>query len=138
MLKEVTKLAKKNKDYLYFTFRVVVGLMFLQRGAQKLFGAFGGNQVELISLLGLAGTIEFFGGLLIAVGLFAQFAALFGIFDMVGAWTLVHIKQGLIPIMNGGELALMFLVSFLIILSHGTGIWSLEKPLGALFRRRRR
>lgn len=125
-MKEVKKFLHKNSSRFYFTFRVVVGLMFLQFGAQKLFGAFGGNQVELISLMGLAGSIEFFGGLLIAVGLFTRVAALFGIFDMVGAWVLVHIPQGLIPIMNGGELALVFLVSFLLISAYGTGKWGLD------------
>jgi len=125
-MKEVKKFLHSNSSKFYFVFRVVVGLMLLQFGAQKLFGALGGNQVELISLLGLAGSIEFFGGLLIAVGLFTRVAALFGIFDMVGAWVLVHIPQGLIPVMNGGEMALMFLVSFLLILAYGSGKWGLD------------
>ncbi len=126
MLKVVDRFARKNKDYLYFAFRVVVGLMFFQHGAQKLFGMFGGNQVELISLMGLAGTIEFFGGALIAVGLFTQIASLIGIFDMIFAYFMAHLSRGLIPIQNGGELALMFLVSFLVLLVHGTGKWGLD------------
>ena len=54
------------KDYLYFVFRVFVGLLFLQHGLQKLFGMFGGlggQSAELFSLMGLAGTIETLGGL---------------------------------------------------------------------------
>ena len=125
-MKEVKEFLHNNSGKFYFVFRVVVGLMFLQHGAQKLFGMFGGNQVELISLMGLAGSIEFFGGLLIAVGLFTRVAALLGILDMSGAWILVHIPQGLIPILNGGELALMFLASFLLILAYGTGRWGLD------------
>ncbi len=126
MLKEIDKLARKNKDYLYFTFRVVVGLMFFQHGAQKLFGMFGGSQVELISLMGFAGTVEFFGGLLIVVGLFTQIAALVGGIQMIFAYFMAHLSRGWIPIQNGGELSLMFLVSFLVLLAYGTGKWGLD------------
>ena len=113
---------KSKDDYFYFAFRVIVGLMFIQHGMQKLFGALGGTQVEsYISLFGLAGFIEFFGGLLIVLGLFTRIAALFGIFDMLGAWFIVHTPQGWIPIINRGELAVMFFAAFLIIFVRGSG-----------------
>ncbi len=131
-LKGVEQFAKKNKQYVYFGFRVLVGFLFAQHGAQKLFGLFGGNQAELLSLMGLAGIIEFFGGLLIALGLFTTFAVLIGSLDMIGAWVLMHIKNGWIPIANGGELALLYLIAFLLILSQGTGIWHVEKHLRIL------
>ena len=79
-----------NKDYFYFVFRVFVGLLFLQHGLQKLFGAFGGSKVELVSKMGLAGGIEFFGGLLVAVGLYASLAALVAILELVYAYATVH------------------------------------------------
>jgi len=78
-----------NKDYFYFVFRVLVGLLFLQHGLQKLFGMFGGlggNSAELFSLMGLAGTIETLGGLGIALGLFTRLWAFFAAIEMLIAY----------------------------------------------------
>ena len=63
-------------EYLYAIMRIVVGLLFACNGARKLFGVFGGmggsgEATSLFSLMGLAGAIEFFAGLLIAVGFLA-------------------------------------------------------------------
>jgi putative oxidoreductase len=52
--------------------RIVLGFLLIPHGLQKLFGLLGGKQVELASLMGLAGIIEFFGGILILVGLFTR------------------------------------------------------------------
>ena len=53
-------------DPVYAAMRIVVGLLFMMNGAQKLFGAFGGRQVgQLVSMQGAAGIIEFGGGLLV-------------------------------------------------------------------------
>ena len=127
------KFLNKNKDYFYFVFRILVGFMFFQHGAQKLFGMFGGNTVEIFSLFGLAGVIEFFGGIFIAVGLFTRFSALISALDMVGAWFIGHIGGGWIPIVNQGELALLYFASFLIIIVYGSGKWGIDN---SLFKRR--
>jgi len=127
------KFLNKNKDYFYFVFRILVGFMFFQHGAQKLFGMFGGNTVEIFSLFGLAGVIEFFGGIFIAVGLFTRFSALISALDMVGAWFIGHIGSGWIPIVNQGELALLYFASFLIIIVYGSGRWGIDN---SLFKRR--
>lgn len=124
-MKEVNKFLKKNSGNLYFVFRVLVGLLFLHHGMQKLFGAFGGSPVELISLIGLAGGIEFFGGILITLGLFTQTVALFGSLEMLTAYFMVHIPQGFIPILNSGEPALLFFAAFLVLMAHGSGKWAL-------------
>lgn len=114
----------------YVLFRVVAGLMFAQHGAQKLFGWFGANgAVELVSLMGLAGVIEFVGGLAIALGFFSRFSAVGGVAVMVGALVMVHFPQGWNPLLNKGELALLYLVAFLNVLVHGNGKWSLEQSL---------
>ena len=123
-----------NIDYLYFIFRVFIGLLFLQHGLQKLFGAFGGiagngQPVELFSLFGLAGLIEFVAGIAIAVGLFTRLAAFISAIEMVVAYFMVHIPNGLIPLLNQGELALLYFASFLVIMVYGAGKWSLEKAL---------
>lgn len=126
MIKKGKKFLEVNKDYFYFGFRVLVGLMFLQHGVQKMFGMLGGTKVELLSTFGLAGTIELVAGLLIIVGLFTQIAALAGIVDMIGAFYIAHLPKGIVPIINGGELAVMFFASFLVLLVWGAGKWGLD------------
>ena len=129
MENSIGKVVQKSQAGFYFVFRVLVGLLFFQHGAQKLFGWFGGQSVELMSLMGLAGTIEFFGGLAIALGLFTRLAALGSGLIMIGAYVKVHLPMGMIPIVNKGELALLFLACFLVLVVWGAGKLSLEKAL---------
>src|SRR3989344_4662346 len=123
------KFFKDKEDILYFVFRVFVGFLFFQHGAQKLFGWFGGNKAELATLFGLAGVIEFFGGIAIALGLFTRLFALISALEMAAAYFMAHAPNGLIPIQNKGELALLFFAAFLVMLAHGSKKWSLEKSL---------
>jgi len=114
----------------YAIFRIIIGLMFVQHGAQKLLGWFGAKgTVPLMSLMGLAGTIELVGGLAITVGFFSRLAAVGGMAVMIGALATVHFPNGLIPIVNKGELALVFLACFIMVVVHGNGKWSLEKAV---------
>src|ERR671914_1300328 len=86
--------------------RVVTGLMFWQHGAQKLFGWLDGRQVqELASLSGVAGVLEFFGGILIILGLFTRPVAFILSGEMAVAYFMAHAPQGLWPIANRGEAA---------------------------------
>lgn len=119
----------KNSDYLYVVFRFMVGLLFAQHGAQKLFGLFDGTSQTLFSLMGLAGAIEFFGGLFIAFGLFTRLAALLSGLEMIAAYGMAHASQGLIPIVNKGELALLYLACFLVIVGFGARRCSVERLL---------
>ena len=129
------RLIKGHEQKYFFVFRILVGLLFLQHGLQKLFGLLGGKQIEtLVSLMGLAGVIEFGAGILITLGLFTRTSALIGIFDMIGAFFKGHLNiedglAGWIPIMNRGELALLFLASFLIIFAYGAGKHSLDSKI---------
>jgi putative oxidoreductase len=125
----IGKFTKKNGAYFYFVFRILVGLMFLQHGAQKLFGVLGGNQVELFTLFGLAGIIEFFGGILLVIGFLTRYTALVAAVEMIFAYFMVHFPQGSVPIINGGELVIMFFASFLIILVYGSRRWGLDNVL---------
>lgn len=119
-------------DPAYFVFRVLVGLLFMQHGAQKLFGLFGGvdgsgGTAPLVSMYGLAGVIEFFGGLLIALGVLTRLVALIAAADMVAAQFIAHIPEGLIPIQNGGELSLLYIAAFLILIVYGSRRYSIEQ-----------
>jgi len=122
----------KNNDYFYAVFRIVVGLMFATHGAQKLLGWFGGingGSVPLFSLFGVAGVIEFVGGLFIALGLFTRIAAVVASLEMIVAYFRVHIPNGLVPLLNAGEPAVLFFLAFLVIMTMGAKKWSLEKAL---------
>jgi putative oxidoreductase len=112
---------------LYAIMRIVTGLLFACHGAQKLFGVLGGQQVPLVSLFGLAGVIECFGGLMIAVGLLTGFAAFIASGEMAAAYFKAHAPAGPIPIQNHGELALVYCFVFLYIASRGAGVWGIDK-----------
>ena len=106
--------------YIYGLMRIVVGLLFACHGAQKLLGMFGGRQVPLMSLFGLAGVIELVGGLLIAIGVLTSIVAFIASGEMAYAYFTVHFPQGPFPILNNGELAMLYCFVFLYIAARGT------------------
>jgi putative oxidoreductase len=112
---------------LYALMRIGAGLLFACHGAQKLFGVLGGQQVTLASQFGLAGVIEFVGGLMIAVGLLTGYAAFIASGEMVFAYFKAHAPRGPFPIQNGGELAALYCFVFLYIASRGAGMWGMDK-----------
>ncbi len=116
----------KYADVTYALLRVVAGGMFACHGAQKLMGAFGGQKAPLQSMMGVAGVIELVGGLLIALGLFAGVAAFVCSGQMAVAYFMVHARQGLWPIENKGELAVLYCFVFLYIASRGSGSFSVD------------
>lgn len=125
----------KFRDVSLNVLRIMAGLLFLQHGAQKLFGWFGGMDgsgatADLVSLMGAAGVIEFFGGLLIALGLFTVPVAAIGVLEMLVAYGMAHLPQGLVPIQNQGELPLLYAAIFLLLVAHGSGSFSLDAVLG--------
>lgn len=107
--------------------RIVVGVLFAMHGSQKLLG-FPGDKppVELASMMGLAGIIELVGGLLIAVGLLTRAAAFLSSGMMAAAYFMAHAGQHPLPIINQGELAVVYCFVFLYIWAHGPGIWSID------------
>jgi putative oxidoreductase len=120
------------QERIYAVMRFVVGSLFAFHGFQKLFGAFGRDPVPLFTVFGLGGVIEFFGGILIAVGLFTSWAAFIASGTMAVAYFWKHQPGGLWPIVNMGELAVVYCWIFLYIAARGSGKWSvasfLKKP----------
>lgn len=106
--------------------RAVTGFLFLAHGAQKLFGALGGEAVPRMSLMGAAGVLEFFGGLLILFGLFTRPVAFVLSGQMAVAYWMVHAPRGGLPIANGGELAVLYCFVFLFLAAHGGGDYSID------------
>jgi putative oxidoreductase len=116
--------------------RIVTGIMFACHGAQKLFGAFGGIPAGAAPPAWIqygAGGIEFFGGALIALGLFTRAAAFVSSGTMAVAYFYGHARHGgFWPKVNQGELAVIYCWLFLYITAAGPGAFALDN---LLFRR---
>jgi putative oxidoreductase len=120
------KVLGRYSPYFYALLRIVAGLAFAQHGAQKLFGVLGGTAVELMSQRGLAGVIEFVGGILIAIGLFTSPIAFLASGQMAVAYFQAHAPRAFWPIQNGGELAMLFCFVFLYFAATGSGKLSVD------------
>jgi putative oxidoreductase len=114
-------------EQIYALFRIVTAFLYMLHGVQKLFGVLGGKQMELASLMGTAGIIEFFCGLLVLVGLFASPAAFLASGEMAGAYFIQHVPAGWNPLTNEGERAAFYSFAFLYIASRGAGLMSLDR-----------
>ncbi|GMU00980.1 DoxX family protein [Corallococcus caeni] len=121
---------RPHAERIYALLRIMAGLMFMQHGLQKLFGLFGGVPPGAPPFVVYgAGIIEFVGGALIALGLFAGPAAFIASGTMAFAFFLGHVAPhggNLMPIVNQGELAALYCFGFLYIAAHGSGIWSVD------------
>ncbi len=120
--------------------RIMTGFLFFPHGAQKLFGLFGGfggqpgATAPLLSLIGVAGVLEFFGGLLVMCGLLTRPVAFILSGQMAAAYFMAHSPQGVWPLLNRGELAALYSFVFLFLAAGGGGDFSID---GVLVKRRR-
>jgi putative oxidoreductase len=110
----------------YALLRIVAGLLFLWHGTQKLFAFPLAPPPVPPFIIYIAGPIEFFGGLLVMIGLAAGWAAFLCSGLMAFAYWMVHGTKALFPIANGGELAALYCFVFLYIASRGSGMWSVD------------
>ncbi len=106
--------------------RIVTGFLFIPHGAQKLFGLFARHPAPLFSLLGLAGVLEFFGGIAILTGFFTRPVAFVLSGEMAVAYWTVHAHYGWLPFLNHGELAVLFCFVFLFLCANGGGSFSID------------
>jgi len=116
--------------------RIVAGYLFIAHGSAKLFGAphvamFDGLQV--MSLMGVAGILELVGGALLILGLFTRPTAFILSGQMAVAYFMAHASQGnaLLPILNGGELAVLYTFLFLFLAFAGSGAFALDNAIAA-------
>ncbi|HET7853077.1 MAG TPA: DoxX family protein [Candidatus Methylomirabilis sp.] len=120
--------------------RIMTGFLFFPHGAQKLFGLFGGfggqpgATAPLLSLMGVAGILEFFGGLVVICGLFTRPVAFILSGQMAAAYFMGHFPQGFWPLHNQGELAALYSFVFLFLAASGGGAFSID---GILFKGKR-
>ena len=114
--------------------RIITGFLLAQHGAQKLFGVLGKGPVDsILSLSGVAGVLEFFGGIAIILGIFTRRVAFVLSGLMAAAYWMAHGTEAFWPIVNQGELAALYCFVFLFLFAHGGGGFSIE---GWLQRRR--
>ena len=117
-------------DYAYALLRIVAGLMFSFHGAQKILGVLGGFRPPVGSELWFAGIIELCGGLAVALGLGTRVAALVSSGEMAVAYFQAHWKLQLgaafFPVVNKGELAVLYCFLFLLIACKGGVKWSMD------------
>jgi putative oxidoreductase len=128
-MSDINRFFAKWSSRLLSVLRIVTGFLFMQHGVQKLFGVLvvpPKTAVELFSLMGIAGVLEFFGGLLILVGLFTRPAAFILSGLMAFAYFMAHAPKGFWPVLNKGELAVLYCFVFLYFAAAGGGEWSLD------------
>ena len=136
-----------NRDSFYSTWgprllsvlRIIAGFLLLQHGLQKVFGVLmppppsGAPQshgtFQMFSLTGVAGILEFGGGLLLLLGLFTRPVAFILSGLMAVAYFMSHAPGGFWPILNRGELAALYSFVFLYLAVAGGGEWSLDRLL---------
>jgi putative oxidoreductase len=111
--------------------RIIVGLLWLEHGLAKLVDfPHPPNHVGYTLLTinpGLQGLIELIGGLLLALGLFTRPVAFILSGDMAFAYFMAHAPRGFFPLLNGGELAIVYCFLFLYYAVAGGGAWSLDQ-----------
>jgi putative oxidoreductase len=119
---------QRYEQPIYALLRVVAGLLFVCHGCQKVFGVFGGGG-KLPPLPIVAGWIELVAGGLIALGLFGAIAAFIASGEMAVAYFMAHAPHGPWPIVNHGELAVLYCFLFLYIAARGSGAFSVDALL---------
>jgi putative oxidoreductase len=118
-------------ERIYAALRIVAGFLFSFHGLQKIVGVFARSQPEMWSQHWFGGIIELVAGTLIMVGLFTRPAAFLASGMMAVAYFQFHWKlavdERFFPIVNRGELAVLYCFLFLFIAARGAGIWSVDR-----------
>ncbi len=108
--------------------RIITGFLFIWHGSQKLFNfpasAQGGGASGLMMF---AGILEFFGGLLFLLGFFTRLVAFILSGFMAVAYFMAHAPGGFLPLVNKGEMAVLYCFVFLYFAFAGGGAWSLDR-----------
>jgi len=136
------KLLKSDAGFAALALRVPVGIILTAHGAQKLFGWYGGYGLEgsgqwmasiglepgyLMALL--AGSAEFFGGLVLVLGLLTRPAAAVSAFTMLVAIFSVHFEHGLFLTNNGYEYALALFAATVALTIQGAGSYAVDNAI---------
>jgi putative oxidoreductase len=115
--------------------RIVTALLLLQHGTAKLFGfphVAMFDDLQLLSLLGLAGILELAGGLLLLLGIYTRVVAFILSGEMAVAYFIAHAPRSFFPILNQGELAVLYCFVLLYLTVAGGGAYSLTDRRAAI------
>ena len=129
------RLSRQTADltpYLLSLLRIVLALLFIEHGSMKLFGFPPSDQfkdLQLFSLEGVAGMMEFFGGLLLLVGFLTRPTAFLMSGLMAAAYFMAHAPKGFFPALNMGEAAIIYSFLFLFFSVAGGGALSIDRIL---------
>lgn len=117
------------KSYTNQTFalmRIIAGFLILWHGSGKLFSYPPMGHDIPAFIVAIAGPIEFFGGILMAIGLWTRWVAFLASGLMAFAYWMAHGTHAFLPIVNQGELAVLYCFVFLFISANGAGVWSVD------------
>ena len=108
--------------------RIMSALLFIEHGTQKFFNFPPAEQPfgDLMNLIGVAGTLEVVGGLLLLVGLFTRPVAFVLCGFMAVAYFMAHAPQSFFPVNNRGDAAVLFCFVFLYLSAAGPGAFALD------------
>jgi putative oxidoreductase len=121
-----------NPNIMLSILRIVAGLLFLEHGSSKILGFPFDSTMHhpaLNSLAGVSGLIELIGGTLFALGLFTRVVAFILSGEMAVAYFMVHAPHGFYPLINKGELAVLYCFVFLYFVFAGGGVFSLDAAM---------
>ena len=111
--------------------RIIIGLLYMEHGLAKILDFPHQPNHAPYALLtlnpGLQGLLELVGGLLLALGLFTRTVAFVLAGNMAVAYFMAHAPRGFFPLLNGGELAIVYCFVFLYFCLAGGGAWSLDQ-----------
>jgi len=119
-------LLSKNIDQVYALMRIVIGILFISHGIQKVIAISNGTLPMSNIWLTFAAIIETIGGLMIILGWKTKWIAFISSGEMAAAYFKAHAFRSFWPIDNGGEKAVFYCFVFLFIAAYGSGIWSLD------------
>ena len=112
--------------------RIIAAFLLMAHGAQKLFGFLappGMPSFPPFSQMWIGGVLEFFGGLLLLLGLFTRPVAFILSGMLAVAYFQMHAPGGFWPLQNKGELAVLYCFVFLFLSVAGGGEWSVDRLL---------
>jgi putative oxidoreductase len=119
----------KYESQVYSILRIAVGFLFLWHGSQKLLALPQAGIIIPVYVIFIAGPIELFGGFLVMIGLWTRWAAFICSGEMAYAYWSVYGTNVVLPLLNGGELAMLYCFLFLFISARGSGSFSVENLL---------
>jgi putative oxidoreductase len=124
----VKPILKPLNEHAYALLRIFSGAMFMLHGTQKILGwpPDKMGKPPIMSIAGIGGLIELVCGALILVGLLTTIAAFIASGEMAVGYWMFHAKNGFIPNVNQGEMAVLYCFVFLYIAANGSGLWSID------------